>query len=110
MLAKPTNGIGEVLQRFSDVEFTCEYKYDGERAQIHLTSDKKIKIFSRNQEDNTPKFPDIIRAMPKYLKPGVTSVVIDSEAVAYDRVEKKILPFQILSTRGRAWQIFEPSF
>jgi len=57
------------LRRYN-VEFTCEYKYDGERAQIHLTSDNKIKIFSRNQEDNTPKFPDIIRAMPKYLKSG----------------------------------------
>jgi DNA ligase-1 len=101
MLAKPTCGVKEVLQRFTDVEFTCEYKYDGERAQIHLLPDGSVKIFSRNQEDNTPKFPDIIRALPGYLKEGITSVVIDCEAVAFDREEKKILPFQILSTRGR---------
>ena len=101
MLAKPTCGVSEVLQRFSDVEFTCEYKYDGERAQIHLLEDGTVKIFSRNQEDNTPKFPDVIRALPSYLKEGVKSVVIDGEAVAYDREHHKILPFQILSTRGR---------
>ncbi len=59
-----------------------------------------MKIFSRNQEDNTPKFPDVIRAMPRFLKPGVKSVVIDAEAVAFDRGSGKILPFQILSTRG----------
>jgi DNA ligase-1 len=101
MLAKPTCGVSEVLQRFSDVEFTCEYKYDGERAQIHLCEDGAVKIFSRNQEDNTPKFPDVIRALPTYLQEGVKSVVIDCEAVAFDRAEGKILPFQILSTRGR---------
>ena len=101
MLAKPTNGVREVLHRFEKVEFTCEYKYDGERAQIHLLPDGSVKIFSRNQEDNTPKFPDVIKALPGYLKPGVESVVIDAEAVAFDRVTGKILPFQILSTRGR---------
>ena len=101
MLAKPTCGVSEVLQRFSDVEFTCEYKYDGERAQIHLLEDGTVKIFSMNQEDNTPKFPDVIRRLPSYLKEGVKSVVIDGEAVAYDRENHKILPFQILSTRGR---------
>jgi ATP-dependent DNA ligase len=37
MLAKPTKAIGEVLDRFENKHFTCEYKYDGERAQVNLT-------------------------------------------------------------------------
>ena len=104
MLAKPTTGVAEALNRFSDVEFTCEYKYDGERAQVHLLEDGSIKIFSRNQEDNTPKFPDIVSKFKNYLNNvdgKITSVVIDREAVAYDREQDKILPFQILSTRGK---------
>jgi DNA ligase-1 len=38
MLAKPTKAITEVLDRFEGKEFTCEYKYDGERAQVRLHS------------------------------------------------------------------------
>lgn len=36
MLAKPTKAIGEVLDRFEGKRFTCEYKYDGERAQVSI--------------------------------------------------------------------------
>ena len=34
MLAKPTNGISEVLDKYQEQPFTVEYKYDGERAQV----------------------------------------------------------------------------
>ncbi|PRW32906.1 DNA ligase 1-like isoform B [Chlorella sorokiniana] len=101
MLAKPTTGVTEVLDKFTDQEFTCEYKYDGERAQIHVLEDGSVKIYSRNSEDNTGKYPDIVSLIPKQLKPGVTSVVLDAEAVAYDREANKVLPFQVLSTRAR---------
>lgn len=101
MLAKPTHGIQEILDRFSDVEFTCEYKYDGERAQIHVRDDGSVRVFSRNCEDNTERYPDITSTFARHLRPGVKSAVFDCEAVAYDREAGKILPFQVLSTRSR---------
>ncbi|XP_037297799.1 DNA ligase 1 isoform X2 [Manduca sexta] len=166
MLAHPTRGVHEIFNRFEGCEFTCEWKYDGERAQIHVpsiarhttapdttpetksdtakdttsetkpdtasdtTSETKpdsasdtasetkpdtasdtvpqlapdlahASVFSRNQENNTTKYPDIIRRLPSLLGPDVHSCVLDCEAVAYDVVNKQILPFQILSTRKR---------
>lgn len=34
MLAKPTKAVSEILDKFQNMQFTCEYKYDGERAQV----------------------------------------------------------------------------
>ncbi len=65
MLAQPSKDIGQVLERLQGKKFTCEYKYDGERTQIHKLADGTVKIFSRNLEDTTPKFPDIINFLPK---------------------------------------------
>ncbi|WOO82337.1 DNA ligase 1 [Vanrija pseudolonga] len=101
MLAKPTKAIGEVLDRFEGKEFTCEYKYDGERAQVHLLEDGSIAVFSRNSENMSAKYPDLVEQIPRCIKPGVKSFVIDSEAVAFDLETKKLLPFQDLSRRKR---------
>ncbi|RYO94343.1 hypothetical protein DL763_004059 [Monosporascus cannonballus] len=120
MLAKPTKAITEVLDRFENQTFTCEYKYDGERAQIHYVakdrSDDYIdalpgatkeaakgvaSIFSRNSEDLSKKYPDILEKLHTWVKEGTKSFVLDCETVAWDIVEKKVLPFQQLMTRKR---------
>ena len=64
MLAKPTKAIGEVLDRFEDKRFTCEYKYDGERAQVHKLADGTVGVFSRNSEDMSKKYPDLVEQLP----------------------------------------------
>ncbi|KAM4636896.1 DNA ligase 1-like, partial [Discoglossus pictus] len=101
MLAHPTKGIGEVLKRFDEAAFTCEYKYDGERAQIHILENGDVHVYSRNQENNTSKYPDIISRVPKIKKECVKSCILDTEAVAWDAEKKQIQPFQVLTTRKR---------
>ncbi|KAA8911172.1 hypothetical protein TRICI_003894 [Trichomonascus ciferrii] len=101
MLAKPTKSITEILDRFSGESFTCEYKYDGERAQVHKTEDGKYHVYSRNLEDMSQRYPDIVSIAPKFANETTTSFILDCEAVAWDREQNKILPFQVLSTRKR---------
>lgn len=103
MLAKPTKAISEVLEKFAETSFTCEYKYDGERAQVHRSIDGTMRIYSRNAENLTPKYPDLIAKIPGALKRDYkkASFIIDAEAVAYDVDKKKILPFQELQGRKR---------
>ncbi|KAL8340286.1 hypothetical protein RB601_006401 [Gaeumannomyces tritici] len=120
MLAKPTKAITEVLDRFENQTFTCEYKYDGERAQIHYVAkdaDEELSqslpgankttgagvaaIFSRNSEDLSKKYPDILAKLHTWIKEDTKSFVLDCETVAWDVVEKKVLPFQQLMTRKK---------
>lgn len=102
MLAKPTKSISEVLDRFQGEEFTCEYKYDGERAQVHVLSSGEVKIYSRNSEDMSQRYPDLVSIIKDFLKENkLQLMILDCEAVAWDRETNKILPFQVLSTRKR---------
>jgi DNA ligase-1 len=49
----------------------------------------------------TDKYPDVIEVVKAALADDVQSCIIDSEVVAWDVTNAKILPFQVLSTRGR---------
>ncbi|KAI9146124.1 hypothetical protein BKA69DRAFT_1153542 [Paraphysoderma sedebokerense] len=101
MLAHPTKSITEVLDRFEGKTFTCEYKYDGERAQVHKLENGQSFVFSRNSENLSKKYPDIMDRLDKIAKPTTNSFVLDCECVAWDPEKKCILPFQVLSTRKR---------
>ncbi|KAI0348086.1 ATP-dependent DNA ligase [Trametopsis cervina] len=101
MLAKPTKAIGEVLDRFENKKFTCEYKYDGERAQVHKLEDGTVGVFSRNSEDMSKKYPDLMDQLPNCMQETAKSFVFDAEAVAIDRTTGKLMPFQELSRRKR---------
>ncbi|CAI5965343.1 unnamed protein product, partial [Closterium sp. NIES-64] len=101
MLAKPTRGISEILdklqgltftceykydgERTQGLTFTCEYKYDGERTQVHGLADGTVQIYSRNAECTTGKFPDLVQA-----KVYVKTFVLDVEAVVYDRESDRV--------------------
>ncbi|ETV73308.1 hypothetical protein, variant 6 [Aphanomyces astaci] len=102
MLARPTKSYAMVLDRFQAMPFTCEYKYDGERAQIHILPNGDIRIFSRNFENSTERFPDVKLSIANAAaKANVTSCIVDAEVVAVDKTTNQRLPFQVLSTRPR---------
>jgi len=39
--------------------FTCEWKYDGQRGQIHRMASGEVRIFSRHSQDTTDKMDEI---------------------------------------------------
>ena len=108
MLAKPTKSIQEVLKRLNGLAFTCEYKYDGERAQIHMSADGTTKVFSRNLLETTGKFPEV----PQFIQQAavtdkVQSFVLDAEVVAFNPKTGLLVPFQVLSTRKKTQETSE---
>ena len=67
-----------------------------QRLCLHVET---VLIYSRNSENVTGKYPDIVEQVPKHLKPEIQSIVLDCETVPFDAQEQKILPFQVLSNR-----------
>lgn len=94
MLAKPTKSIQVILDRFKDIRFTCEYKYDGLRGQIHYDG-KEVSIFSRNLENMTGMYPDIVSFIKKHVNKSekINNFILDSEIVAFDKTTNRIKPF-----------------
>ncbi|KAL5722076.1 hypothetical protein ACHQM5_005642 [Ranunculus cassubicifolius] len=102
MLARITNGVSQAIKQFQGRAFTCEYKYDGQRAQIHKLEDGSLKVFSRNGDETTSKFPDLINIMKESCKAAAETFILDAEVVAVDRKNGcKLMSFQELSSRER---------
>ncbi|CAZ83915.1 unnamed protein product [Tuber melanosporum] len=101
MLGSITRDLGEMLLKLKGCEFTCEYKYDGQRAQIHCDDNGKVSVFSRHLELMTGKYPDLVQLVPNIRGEGVESFIMEGEVVAMDTETGLVKNFQTLAGRER---------
>jgi DNA ligase 1 len=74
-------------------EYVAEEKFDGMRAQIHADG-SKVCIYSRDLNDVTRSFPDLVSF---FAKRDLPPTVFDGEICVYKN--ETILPFQLLQKR-----------
>ena len=101
MLGSITRDMGEMFTKLQGRDFACEYKYDGQRAQVHCDEKGKVTIFSRHLEVMTDKYPDLVALVPKIRGEGVSSFILEGEVVAVDRESGDLKTFQTLANRAR---------
>lgn len=101
MLGSITRDLSEMLTKLQDRDFSCEYKYDGQRAQVHCDEQGKVSIFSRHLELMTEKYPDLVSLVPQIRGEGVSSFILEGEVVAVDRETGDLKPFQVLTNRAK---------
>lgn len=92
----------KVIEKMGEVD--VQYKYDGFRVQIHKNGDE-VRMFSRNLEEMTHMFPELIEGTLKQIKAKTT--ILDSEALAYNPESEEFLPFQETTKRRRKHGIEE---
>ncbi len=94
MLATPVADGTEVMRRVGE-EAWIEDKYDGIRAQLHLLPGGSVRLFSRDLNDISRAFPEVIAAAD--LLSDDAPAVIDGELVPWR--EGSVLDFASLQTR-----------
>ena len=101
MLGSITRDLSEMLTKLQGRDFSCEYKYDGQRAQVHCDEKGNVSIFSRHLEVMTEKYPDLVALVPDIRGDGVSSFILEGEVVAVDRVSGELKTFQTLTNRAK---------
>ncbi|KAL1957974.1 hypothetical protein VTO42DRAFT_5366 [Malbranchea cinnamomea] len=101
MLGSITRDLTEMLTKLQGRDFTCEYKYDGQRAQVHCDISGKVSIFSRHLESMTDKYPDLVSLVPHIKGDSVSSFILEGEVVAVAQDSGELLPFQTLTNRAK---------
>ncbi|WP_069807776.1 ATP-dependent DNA ligase [Vulcanisaeta thermophila] len=104
MLAERLSTPNEILGKLGGVAMV-EYKYDGERAQVHKTRDGTIKIFSRRLEDITHAYPDVAQYVSEAI--DAREFIVEGEIVAIDPDTGEFKPFQELMHRKRKHDVKE---
>ncbi len=97
---------GDILEKTAG-EAAVEPKFDGFRLQLHLLPDKTVRIYSRNLDDVSYMYPDIVAAL--VAEAGAGELIIEGEAVGYNPGTGEFLPFQETVQRKRKYNIAEVS-
>ncbi len=71
-----------------------EDKYDGIRAQLHVDN-TRVALYSRNREDLSASFPDLVEAFSAITEP----VILDGEILAWNPATSRALSFSTLQQR-----------
>jgi DNA ligase-1 len=103
MLAERLSTAEEILEKLGG-KCIAEYKYDGERVQMHKNGNKVI-LFSRRLENISDQYPDAIELVKKYVK--AKEAILEAECVAMDFETGEMRPFQELMHRRRKYGIEE---
>jgi DNA ligase-1 len=106
-LAERLPSAEEVVKRMGR-EFACQPKFDGFRVAVHLDrsqKDGKVKLFSRNLENMTHMFPDLIEGVLQEVK--AQKAIIDGETLAYNPESEEFYPFQETTKRRRKYGVEE---
>lgn len=83
-----------------------EPKYDGFRLQIHYKkATGEVRLFSRNLDDVSYMYPDIIEGVKKEIK--ADEIIFEGEAIGFDPHSGNFLPFQDTVQRKRKYDITE---
>ncbi|MBI2031689.1 MAG: ATP-dependent DNA ligase [Candidatus Levybacteria bacterium] len=102
-LAERLPSADEAIKRLGK-EFAAEPKFDGFRVAVHKNKDK-ISLFSRNLENTTHAFPDLVGGVEKEVK--AESAILEGEAIAYNPQTQEFLPFQETTKRRRKYKVEE---
>ena len=79
-----------------------EDKFDGMRVQLHCgdpDAPGRVALYSRNREDVTASYPEIVEAFAHVAGVVETGVILDGELLAWDVRTDRALPFAMLSPR-----------
>ena len=92
MLMQKVHDVKEAATKI-EFPFALEYKYDGFRCQVHKKGDQ-VELWTRNMENVTPQFPDIVERVKQNVK---GDVILDGEILGL--IKGKFVPFQEISQR-----------
>lgn len=82
----------------------AEYKYDGERLQIHKQG-AHVELYSRRLERITAQYPDVTALVRRHVR--ATDAILEGEVVALDPDTGDLRPFQDLMRRRRKYGVEE---